>query len=120
MVIQKEARGREDDVELRAPFGWSVRASGKYVIAVILVLVATGVICVQLYLHDERAAAATNNATKTRDAQLVVIKEKTDKLEKSLDMLVWTSLLSDKEKSQYRILMPAAFREKLLESERNR
>lgn len=117
---QPKRSGREDDVEIKAPFGWSIRANGKSVSALIITILASGGLAYMIRDHDLKQTAQIVEASKDRKEQLTKITEQQTQLQESMDSVVYVLSLPQDERTRLKLDMPNGMRKKLLNQERNR
>jgi len=100
---------RNDDIEIKLPMGVTVRASGKQVTLVIVIIIG---VCSVLWLireHDLRSQAATD---------IIILKQQ--ELMESLDNVGYILTLTESERKGLKMTMPPKLRKQLLNSERER
>lgn len=88
---------RSDDMELRFPFGFSIRASGRAVVTAILVLC----VIAALVWHDYKS---------TEQNTLMV---------EALAVVSYVLTLDERERKALQLRMPEGLRKRLLDSERS-
>ena len=115
---QEKPSRREDDVEVKAPFGWSVRASGRHVTTLIAAVVAVVVVLYMIREHDLKQTEGLAAAVKDRNDQMVVVMQSQVKLQESMDSMLYVLSLEPEERKKLRLVMPPSLRTKLLNQER--
>jgi len=100
---------RNDDIEIKLPMGVTVRASGKQVTLIILVVLGVGVILWMLREHDLRSKAVGE-----------LILEKQQEIVDTMQNVGYILTLSEPERKGLKMDMPPNLRRQLLESERKR
>ena len=117
---QPRKTARQDDVELEAPFGWKVRASGKTVSALVIACGAVGALAYMIRDHDLKEAATLATSSVERREQLNKITTQQAQLQDSMDAVVYVLSLPQEQRNQLKLDMPESMRRKLLNQERNR
>ena len=100
---------RGDDIEITLPFGAKVRASGKQVTLIILVIVGVCAVLFLLREHDLRSKAAGE----------VIMAQQKEVIE-AVENVGYILTLNDDERKALKMNMPTKLRRQLLESERTR
>lgn len=103
---------RRDDVTLEGPFGWKLRASGRELKSLILMLVAFFALGYMLQQHDANAkeSLATNDAKGAARAQEIVNRliATTERMEE----IGYILTLSEEERKALRLMMPDSMRKR--------
>jgi hypothetical protein len=117
--LQRESTyRREEDLSIKGPLGWEVRANGKQVISLIFVLATVGILGYMIRDHDVRAAEALKEAVASRDKQLATVQRQQEELKDSVDTITYVLSLAQEDRQKLKLDMPAALRNKLLTQER--
>lgn len=111
---------REDDLEIKGPLGWSVRASGKQVILLVGIVASAGALLWMIRDHDVRASEKVIEISTVHQQQLQQVAHQQVRLQESLDTVVYVLSLEPEDRKNLRLAMPASLRAKLVEQERPR
>lgn len=106
---QERRQGRQDDIELILPFGAKVRASGKQVTAILVVVIG---VCSVLYMvreHDLRSKSA---------GELIMAKQQ--ETIDAVETVGYILTLDEQQRKGLKLDMPPKLRKQLLAQERNR
>jgi len=98
---------RNDDVEIKLPMGVTVRASGRQVSLIILVVLGIGVVLWMVREHDVRA----------KESEVKII-EKQQELVETVENVGYILTLNEADRKKLRLDMPPKLRKQLLENER--
>lgn len=93
---------RLDDIEVKLPMGVTVRASGKQVTLIILVILGVGVIFWLIREHDLKNS------------------ETHEVLAEKLETIGYILTLNEEERKKLKLGMPGSLRKQLLQDERDR
>ena len=105
---KKQYGNRQDDLEVKTPFGWSVRAGGRQMTLVVIILLCCGFLAYMVRDHDLRAAERAAGL----DAKAETLAKNQTALVDSVDSLAFIMTLSDEERKKLRLGMPDALRRK--------
>jgi len=109
MQMNEPRQSRSDDIELTLPFGAKVRASGKQVTLILVVIIG---VCAILYLireHDLRSKGA---------GERILVQQQ--EMVHSMENIGYILTLKQEQREALKLDMPPKLRKQLLESERER
>lgn len=122
MVLGKDdvSPKRKDDLEISGPFGWSVRANGREVVGLLMLVIGVGVLAYMIRDHDLRANERLEAAITARQTQLNALSAQQLRLQESMEEMIYVMSLTQEERVKLKIEMPVSLRARLLISERAR
>lgn len=115
---EKDAPG--DDLEVRGPFGWSVKAGGRYVAILVVVFLSTSALAYMLREHDLKQTAQLAAAGEQRGKQIEQVAAQQRQLMESMEAMIYVLAASPEERARFKLAMPPAFRARLIDQERAR
>lgn len=111
---------RQEDVELKGPLGWSVKANGAHVTMLLMLALSSGMLLWALRDHDLRALQLISAAGQERRTQIEQLTLQQQKLQEGLDTVVYMLSLNQEDRARLRLEMPGSLRMKLLAQERQK
>lgn len=117
---QQRVRGRDDDIEVRTPMGWGVRASGRVVSMLLLVVTAVVLIAWMIRDHDIRSAGQLADISHERSTQMLALATRQDKLQESMDVVIYILSVPPEDRVKFKLDMPPQLRARLLSQERSK
>jgi len=117
---QQRARSRDDDIEISTPLGWGIRANGRVVTMLVLVIAAVVLLAWMIRAHDLRQTEQLKQVSDARNGQMIMLASRQDRLQDSMDTVIYILSIPPEERSKFKLDMPPALRARLLTQERNR
>ena len=111
---------RADDVEVTAPFGWKVRFPARSLTSAIVVIACVAALLYMLRDHDLEQTKNLQGAVSERTKQIDSVSLQQQKLQETMDTMVYVLTLPQDERQKLRLDMPVGLRSRLLNSERHR
>lgn len=111
---------RAEDLHIKGPLGWSVRANGQQAGLWIVLVFICGLLFWMLREHDIRSSEQLLGVVAGRQAQVNEVMRGQHQLQESMETIVYILSLDPHERAQLKLAMPPALRAKLLNQERPR
>lgn len=110
---EREYGRRGDDLEVKAPFGWSLKAGGRQVSIIVIVFLIGALLGYQQFVSDARSENNFQDLAKRQRENVKTITDSQQKLTDSIDIQTWLSTKTDSEKQALRMDMPDALCRKI-------
>lgn len=117
---QQRARSRDDDIEISTPLGWGIRANGRVVTMLVLVVAAVVLLAWMIRDHDLRQTEQLKQVSDARNGQMTMLASRQDRLQDSMDTVIYILSIPPEDRMKFKLDMPPALRARLLTQERNR
>lgn len=111
---------RADDLYIKGPLGWSIRANGRQAGLWVILLLAFGSLLYMVREHDVRAAEQITTTAVTTKVQVAEVAAGQQRLHESMETVVYILSLNPEERARLKLDMPRSLRSKLLNQERPR
>lgn len=109
----KDYGRRGDDLEVKTPFGWAIRAGGRQMSLIVIILMTSGFLAYMIYeLRREGTDRSKVNMETLARGQIAVV-ESTKKMSETIEVMTYVSTLTDAQKQALRLDMPDSLRSKV-------